>query len=302
MSAARLASQYLVGATSPSGHSTRSHSSGQGSWRWKSRCPGRAGSAAKRDARVPRLPSRQVTVCQATADSDRQGFDRDRLVAGRTPQPRRRPATARPRLGRQRAHARRPDRQVRQNADDIGQLKREQAVLEAHVGAITGVGQHHPRCHALGECGADLLERDLRLGLERHLIRHAGLAPPFRVVGPALGQVEPIGDRQTGLLVGEGERHRHLAVVGLAEDAAVLPRHPDRVLALLGKAGVVDDPGGDRPQRRQDLLAHRGEQVLVGPGGFGNQMMQRLVRGTDLVGAAIGSTLLRSPGRISPRQ
>src|SRR3954451_12632482 len=39
---------------------------------------------------------------------------------------------------------------------------------------------------------------------------------------------------------------RNLAVVLLAQLTAVLTRHPDRVTALLRKAGVVDDPGFDR--------------------------------------------------------
>jgi hypothetical protein len=171
-----------------------------------------------------------------------------------------------------------------QDANHVEQPELLQPRLEVHVGAVAGIGQHHPRCHTLRQGGADLRQRELRLGLEHHLVRHPGLAPPLRVVRPALGQVEPIRDRQAGPLVGERERHRYLAVVRLAEDAAALPGDPDRALAFLGEAGVVDDPGGDRPERRQHLLARRGEQRLVGPGGLGDQMMQRLVRSTDLVG------------------
>src|SRR6185436_13827364 len=39
---------------------------------------------------------------------------------------------------------------------------------------------------------------------------------------------------------------RNLAIVLLAELAAILTRHPDRVTALLRKSGVVDDPGFNR--------------------------------------------------------
>ncbi len=48
-------------------------------------------------------------------------------------------------------------------------------------------------------------------------------------------------------MIGDRQRHRDLAIVLLAELAAILPRHADRMPALLGKAGVVDDPGLDRP-------------------------------------------------------
>ncbi len=59
-------------------------------------------------------------------------------------------------------------------------------------------------------------------------------------------------------MVGQRQRHRDLTIILLAELAAILPGHPDRVLPLLGKAGVVDDPGLDRPvslDRRQHRLA-----------------------------------------------
>jgi hypothetical protein len=61
------------------------------------------------------------------------------------------------------------------------------------------------------------------------------------------------------MVVGHRQAHRHLTVVLLAELAAVLPRHPNRVLALLRETGVVDDPVPHRPvplKRRQDLVPH----------------------------------------------
>src|SRR3712207_6385029 len=58
----RLESQYLAGSVAPFGHSTSSHSSGQGSLRLWSRCAGRTRTAAKREVRPVLLPSRQVTL------------------------------------------------------------------------------------------------------------------------------------------------------------------------------------------------------------------------------------------------
>src|SRR4051812_46111614 len=77
---------------------------------------------------------------------------------------------------------------------------------------------------------------------------------------------------------------RNLAVVLLAQLAAVLTRHPDRVSALLRKAGVVDDPGFDRAaafDERQDQLLYPAENPLVRPRRVGDEMQQRLVLGRD---------------------
>ena len=97
-------------------------------------------------------------------------------------------------------------------------------------------------------------------------------------------------------------------IVLLAELTTVLARHPDRVPALLGKTGIVDDPGLDRPlplDRRQHYLAHLAQNPLVRPAALTDKMQQHwccaAVR-AGAVTAAIGSTLLRSHGSISPVQ
>jgi len=63
------------------------------------------------------------------------------------------------------------------------------------------------------------------------------------------------------MLVGDRQRDGHLTIVLLAELSAILPRHADRMAALLRKSGVVDDPRRDRAVRfhsRHNLLAHLG--------------------------------------------
>lgn len=139
-------------------------------------------------------------------------------------------------------------------------------------------------------------------GRKDDLVRHPGLAPALGIRRPRLRQVEPVRDRQAGLLAGHRQADRHLAIVLLAELTAVLPRHADRMLALLRKPGVIDDPapaggwcsvseggrvrrrdrGLDRPDRRQHLLAHRGEQRPVRPRRLGDEVMQGLVRRAHL--------------------
>ena len=94
-------------------------------------------------------------------------------------------------------------------------------------------------------------------------------------------QIQTIGDRQAGVIVGDRQADRDLAVVLLAELATVLPRHADRMRALLGNAGVVDDQRADRAvplDDRQHAGAHRGEHRVIRPVGLGYEVMQRLMR------------------------
>ncbi len=80
--------------------------------------------------------------------------------------------------------------------------------------------------------------------------------------------LQPLGDRQAGGVIGDRERHRDLTIVGLAQTPAVLARNPHGMDALLGEAGVVDDPRLDPPlrlDRRQDEPAHLGQNRLVRP-------------------------------------
>ena len=85
-------------------------------------------------------------------------------------------------------------------------------------------------------------------------------------------------------MVGQRQADRNLAVVPLAELAAILARHPDRVTAFLRKAGVVDNPGFDRAAAfddRQGQLLYPAEYRLVRPRCVGDEMQQRLVLGRD---------------------
>src|SRR4051794_5180966 len=67
VSGGRVASQYLAGSVSPSGHSISSHSSSRGSVRHSSRWAARTRTRAKRELSAPALPSRQEIVCQLVA-------------------------------------------------------------------------------------------------------------------------------------------------------------------------------------------------------------------------------------------
>jgi hypothetical protein len=112
------------------------------------------------------------------------------------------------------------------------------------------------------------------------ILRHPRLAPTLAVLRPVLRQIQTVGHRQARAVIGKRQRHRDLAVILLAELAAILPCHANRVLALLRKAGVVDDPRFNRPltlDRRQHHLAHLGQNPRVRPGRVADEMQQRLM-------------------------
>src|SRR4029453_19249764 len=87
---------------------------------------------------------------------------------------------------------------------------------------------------------------DVVLGTVGDVVRNAGLATPFAVVAPALGQEEfGVEHGAEGRVVGaEGQLNCDDAVGGLTEPATILPLPAGGLLAGFGMAGVVDDADG----------------------------------------------------------
>jgi hypothetical protein len=87
---------------------------------------------------------------------------------------------ARSRVWAQRFGAGGPDAQRRLHADPIGQTAGRDAGAERAVGAIPSVGQQDARSDACGQRGPDLSEGALRFGPECHVVRDTSrLAPGF---------------------------------------------------------------------------------------------------------------------------
>ena len=85
-------------------------------------------------------------------------------------------------------------------------------------------------------------------------------------------------------MIGDRQRHRDLAIVLLAEPAAILPRDADRMGPLFRNARVVHDPGFDGAlslEGRQNQLENLTQDRLVRPGRFADQMQKRLMFGRD---------------------
>ena len=169
---------------------------------------------------------------------------------------------------------------MRLDAGDITQAERGDLGTQPGVAAVAGIHQHDTRRNTSGPRGADLVQRDVGLAGKTSRFRHPGPGLARSIGRPFQRQIQPVGDRQAGRVVGNRQGDRHLAIVLLAELAAILPRYPDRMPALLRKPGVVDDPRLDRPvafKCRQHQFAHPGQNPLVRPRRVADEMQQRLV-------------------------
>ena len=109
-------------------------------------------------------------------------------------------------------------------------------------------------------------------------------------------------------MIGNRQRHRHLAIGLLAELTAILVVHADRMLALLGERGVVDDPRLNRSAFSiagstvsRTLASTSSSDQAASATKCSNDWCCAAVRAGAVL-AAIGSTLLRSPGSIRPVQ
>jgi hypothetical protein len=114
------------------------------------------------------------------------------------------------------------------------QTKFGNTVAERCVDTVSGVCQHGCRRHAGLQRYADLVECDLRLGLECDLVWNTSVRPPCSIVRPGLWQIEAVRDWQAGMIGRKRQRDGDLAIVLFAELATILPGDTDRVDAFLG--------------------------------------------------------------------
>ena len=108
-------------------------------------------------------------------------FDRDRLVFVVALHIARASAAATPRLGRQRCLPR-LRAGSRLDVGDIGQVQSTDTGTEVTVCTIARSGQDDTGDDTCRMGCADLIERDLRLGLDPDILRHMRLFPPCRII------------------------------------------------------------------------------------------------------------------------
>jgi hypothetical protein len=130
-------------------------------------------------------------------------------------------------------------------------LSRRERLTKGGADPIAGVGEHGAEADAERADPVELLERQIRLGQPSPpVLGYARRVAARRVVDPLLGQKQAQHDRDRHLVPGQGERDENLTVGTLAEAAAVLARHSDRMHALLGQGGVVDHQHGVWPAKQ----------------------------------------------------
>lgn len=112
---------------------------------------------------------------------------------------------------------------------------------ELPIAAVHFVPDDPGRRHASVRCPLDHLPSQLRLGTLGEPLRDAHLPAPARILSPFSGREQVSLESNMALGAGLAAEDPDLAVGHLAEGAAVLPRHADRVGALLGKAGLIAD-------------------------------------------------------------
>src|SRR6516225_8414921 len=134
----------------------------------------------------------------------------------------------------------------RNDSNHIAEAQFAHASAQLGVGTVARIVQHDTARYAGRAGSAELIERNLRLGLEFDLLGNTRLLAALGILGPFLRQIQPIGDRQAGMFIGNRQRHSDLAVGLLAQLPAILMFHPHRVLALFGEARVINDPHFDR--------------------------------------------------------
>ena len=76
---------------------------------------------------------------------------------------------------------------------------------------------------------------------ENHIGRNTGTLAPLAIVGPLLWKVKPGINERCGWAVDQRSENANLAVVDFAETTAPLPSNTDRLLALLGDTGFVNN-------------------------------------------------------------
>ena len=97
---------------------------------------------------------------------------------------RRRTAAPAPLFGRQRFDAGRPQGGIGLDANGVGQPDFGDAVAKVRVVAIARVGQYERGLDPRGDGVTQLIQSDLRLGLEDDIVRYACLRSSGRVVTP----------------------------------------------------------------------------------------------------------------------
>ena len=149
-----------------------------------------------------------------------------------------------------------PHRCRRVDAQSVVETQHADRLAEVVRVAVGAVAEQHVAGYTVLDRACDHVERQVVFRLETHLVGDLALRTALRIARPALRQVQLGIDRHVRASSRDAQRHPDLAVGDLPRRPRVLPLHAHRVLSLLEKTRVVDDPGRDRLPR-----AHRFDGV-----------------------------------------
>ena len=120
----------------------------------------------------------------------------------------------------------------------------------------------------------------LRQALRADRLRDTRSSAAGRIGDPGRRQVEALVHQGMPARRDVGQEDAQLAVADLAQRPAVLPRHPDRFLALLGKAALIEHEDAlRRVQPCTEIGLQAVDHGLRRPGRLGEQALQRPRRG-----------------------
>ncbi len=182
-------------------------------------------------------------------------------------------------LGRHRPRAGYPHRGDRLHPHTVLQLHPLQRFTPRRFVAIPRIRQHNAVGNSRGFSRADLLQRELGLGLKLQLLWHTGFFSPPPILSPRLRQIQPQVHRHTATFAGQRQTHRHLTIVLLAQLPAILACYAHRMDSFFRKSGVVHDPikTALRSKLGRDPIAHTLKNRFVRPLRLRHQVMQRLM-------------------------
>ncbi len=132
--------------------------------------------------------------------------------------------------------------------------------------AIQSVSQNKATARASIERGGDQVERHLDFCRENDFTRHVSLYAALCVLRPSIWKIEPPVDQRLPEAACIGQKHPRLAIFDPLRRARMLPRHADRMLALLHKARLIDrqDTVGVA-KRLENISAHNVAQRIRRP-------------------------------------
>src|SRR5258707_5902087 len=119
------------------------------------------------------------------------------------------------------------------------------------------IGSYSLEWHSRGYRACDHSSRKLWFGRKARAGRHVCGLQTIWIVGPFLWKIQRAIDERMAMTGNVGREDADLAVRNLACRTGVLPRHTARRVALLEKAGLVDDEDGIVIcQMLDDIVAH----------------------------------------------